>query len=389
MRDFSFHLDTQVFFGEHALDHLRPSCACYGPRILLCIGGGSVKENGILDEVMNELEKGFFEIILFEGIEPNPTITTVRRGIEQAIEHDVDLILALGGGSVIDAAKAIAAGVKTPEDPWHLVKGMCQAEEALPLGVILTLAATGSEMDNISVISNEETKEKIGWSATTVLPKFALMNPRYSFSVSPYMTASGIADIMSHSMENYFMPGEGNYLSEELALALLRSCVHYAPIVLEDPQNYEARANLMWAGSWAINGLLSAGKNKAWSLHAMEHELSAYYNLTHGIGLAILTCPWLEYILDEETQEKIARFGYRVFDLPPSTSIYEDAKRAIDALRDFYLSMGLPLHLKEVGIGSEKFDLMAEKIVSSRQGALMGTRRLEKEDLMEIYRMSL
>lgn len=185
------------------------------------------------------------------------------------------------------------------------------------------------------------------------------------------------------------MPGEGNYLSEELALALLRSCVHYAPIVLENPQNYEARANLMWAGSWAINGLLSAGKNKAWSLHAMEHELSAYYNLTHGIGLAILTCPWLEYILDEETQEKIARFGYRVFDLPPSTSIYEDAKRAIDALRDFYLSMGLPLHLKEVGIGSEKFDLMAEKIVSSRQGALMGTRRLEKEDLMEIYRMSL
>ena len=389
MKNFVFHLDTQVFFGEDALSYLVPSCTRYGKKILLCIGGGSVKEQGIFDEVMEELSKGLFDITVFEGIEPNPTITTVRRGIEQAQEREVELILALGGGSVIDAAKAIAAGVCASEDPWHFVKGICKAEEALPLGVILTLAATGSEMDNISVISNEETKEKIGWSAASALPKFALMNPRYSFSVSREMTASGIADIMSHAMENYFMVGEGSFLSEELALAILRSCVHYAPVVLQDPHNYEARANLMWAGSWAINGLLSAGKDKGWSLHPMEHELSAFYNLTHGIGLAILTCPWLDYILEEKTQDKIARFGYRVFDLEKSSSAYDDAKNTIQQLGNFYLSMGLPLHLKEVGIGSEYFELMAEKIVSSRGGYLRGTKVLGKEDLVKIYRMSL
>lgn len=389
MKDFVFHLDTQVFFGEDALSYLVPSCSLHGKKILLCIGGGSVKDIGIFDEVMDELNKASFEITLFEGIEPNPTITTVRRGIELAKEKEVELILALGGGSVIDAAKAIAAGVCASEDPWHLVKGMCKADKALPLGVILTLAATGSEMDNISVISNEETKEKIGWSAASVLPKFALMNPRYSFSVSKKMTASGIADIMSHAMENYFMVGEGSFLSEELALAILCSCVHYAPMVLEDPHHYEARANLMWAGSWAINGLLSAGKEKGWSLHPMEHELSAFYDLTHGIGLAILTCPWLEYILDEKTEDKIARFGYGVFDVEKSSSTYDDAKKAIQELRDFYRSMELPLHLEEVGIGSEDFELMAEKIVSSRGGFLRGTKVLGKEDLVEIYRMSL
>ncbi|NLY37052.1 MAG: iron-containing alcohol dehydrogenase [Tissierellia bacterium] len=387
MQDFIFHISTKILFGEKT-DQLAKECSSYGKRLLLVYGGESVKRAGIYDEVLEAL-KGL-EIVEFPGIEPNPRIDSVREGIALAKKEKVDLILALGGGSVIDAAKAIAAGARCEDDPWNIVLGTCSVEEALPLGTILTLAATGSEMDAISVISNMETKEKFGWSSPNVLPKFSLLNPRYTFSVSRKMTAAGVADIMSHAMENYFSLGEENYLADRFAEGLMKTCIHYGPIALEDPKDYSARANLMWAGSWAINGLLSAGKALPWSVHALEHELSAFYDLTHGVGLAILTGPFLRHVLSEQTKAKIAQFGYNVFDLPDSGNEHRDALKAIEALEDFFeCELGLPMSLEEVGIGEEDLATMAKKILLQRGAPIMGFAKLDEEDILEIYKKSL
>lgn len=387
MEDFIFHLPTKILFGEK-LEELREECLKYGDKLLLVYGGNSVKRAGIYDEVLAALEG--LSLVEFSGIEPNPRIESVRRGIELAEKEEVDLVLALGGGSVIDAAKAIAAGARSQADPWEFVIGKAKVTEAIPLGTILTLAATGSEMDAISVISNLDTKEKLGWSSEHVLPKFSLLNPRYTFSVSKRMSAAGVADIMSHAMENYFKAGPDNYLADRFAEGLLKTCLHFGPILLEKPDNYEARANIMWAGSWAINGLLSAGKAIAWSVHGLEHELSAFYDLTHGIGLAILTGPFLRHVLGEKTQRKIAEFGYNVFDLPLSGDEYKDALKAIEALEEFFSDqLGLPLSLEEVGIDDQHFGEMAKKIIKQKKGPIDGFALISEEDIIAIYRESL
>lgn len=387
MQDFIFHLDTKILFGEK-IDQLKKECSVYGKKVLLVYGGGSVKKTGIYDEVLEALEG--LDIVELGGIEPNPRIESVREGVALAKKEKVDLVLALGGGSVIDAAKAIAAGAKCENDPWDIVIARCKVEDALPLGTILTLAATGSEMDGISVISNMQTKEKFGWSSSMVLPKFSLLNPRYTFSVSEKMTAAGVADIMSHAMENYFTLGEENYLADRFAEGLMKTCIHYGPIAMENPKDYSARANLMWAGSWAINGLLNAGKALPWSVHALEHELSAFYDLTHGVGLAILTGPYLRHVLSEKTQRKIAEFGYNVFDLPQSGNEHRDALKAIEALEDFFeCQLGLPLSLEEVGISQTNLALMAKKILLQQGAPILGFAELGEEDILEIYKKSL
>lgn len=387
MQDFIFHVNTKILFGEK-LDQFRKECALYGNKILLVYGGESVKKAGIYDEVLKALEE--FTIVEYPGIEPNPRLESVREGVALAKEENVDLIVALGGGSVLDAAKAIAAGAKSEDDPWQIVLGKSKVTDALPLGTILTLAATGSEMDSISVISNTQTKEKFGWSSPKVLPKFSLLNPRYTFSVSRKMTAAGVADIMSHAMENYFTLGEENYLADRFAEGLLKTCIHYGPIALANPEDYSARANLMWAGSWAINGLLNAGKAMPWSVHALEHELSAFYDLTHGVGLAILTGPFLRHTLSEKTKAKIAQFGYQVFDLPHSGDEFQDALKAIEALEDFFESeLSLPLSLEEVGIGEDDLALMAAKILRQRGEPIQGFVELDEEDILKIYQASL
>lgn len=387
MKDFVYHIPTKILFGEKTQE-LKKECLNYGNKVLLVTGGQSVKKAGIFDEVIEALEG--LEIAEFSGIEPNPRLESVRAGVELAKKEEVDLVLALGGGSVIDAAKAIAAGAKTSIDPWQLVLDPSQVEDALPLGTVLTLAATGSEMDAISVISNMETKEKFGWSSPKVLPRFSLLNPRYTFSVSAQMTAAGVADIMSHAMENYFKTGPDNYLADRFSEGLMQTCVHFGPIALREPENYEARANLMWASSWAINGLLSLGGPVPWSVHSLEHELSAYYDLTHGTGLAILTGPYLRYALNDGSQRKIAEFGYGVFQLEKTANERADALAAIEALEEFFSQeLKLPLSLREVGIGDEDFEEMAEKIIRQKKGPIQGFVELDREGILEIYRASL
>ncbi|WP_036729561.1 iron-containing alcohol dehydrogenase [Peptoniphilus mikwangii] len=389
MYDFTFEVGTKILFGKDQLEKLPKEIKKYGNRVLLCYGGGSIKRIGLYDDVVKLLNDNEIFYCELDGIESNPRVESAEKGIQIARENNLNFILAIGGGSVIDCAKLVAAGVYTDCTPWDIVISKCNVEKAVPLGTILTIAATGSEMDNVSVITNLKTKEKLAWGTKLVLPKFSFMNPEYTFSVPKKHTAAGVADIMSHTMENYFTLNDGCYLQDRFAEGILKTCVEYGPVVYNNPENYDARANIMWANSWAINGILDSGKATDWSVHAMEHELSAFYDITHGVGLAILTPNWLKYVLNEDTVSKIRTFGINVFGIEQSDDEFADANKAIDTLREFFNSMEIPDTLTKVGIGEEHLEEMAKLTIEHKNGIINGFAKLDEKDVLEIYKMSL
>ena len=389
MQDFIFNISTKILFGKDQLKNLPGEIKNYGNKVLLVYGRNSIKKIGLYDDIIKLFEKSSIEIFELPGIVPNPRIDKVREGVKIAKENDIDFILAVGGGSTIDSAKLIAVAAKTDSDPWDIVIGKENPKDAIPIASILTLAATGSEMNSGSVITNEETGQKLGWGSEYARPKFALINPEYTYSVSVYQTAAGTCDIISHAMENYFTLNDSAYLEDRFAESILKTCMKYGPIAIKEPNNYEARANLIWANSWAINGLLNAGKSTAWSVHPMEHELSALRDITHGVGLAILTPYWLEYCLDNERSEKIAEFGYNVFDIEKTESTFEDAKKAIESLREFFISLGIPENLQKEGFKKEDLPIMARNCVNNRtKPEINGFKNLKEEDILNIYKMA-
>ncbi|WP_277222097.1 iron-containing alcohol dehydrogenase [Peptoniphilus vaginalis] len=390
MKDFIFNVNTKILFGRDQMKNLASEIKKYGSRVLLTYGGGSIKRSGLYDEVVKIFEDNDIFYKELAGIEPNPRVDSAREGVKIVRENDLDFILAVGGGSVIDLSKLVAGAVYLDCDPWDIVIKKAKIEKALPIGTILTLAATGSEMDAGGVITNLETNQKLGFGSAYTLPKFSIMNPETTYSVNVKHTAAGIADIMSHTMENYFTLGDGAYMQNRLAEGILKTCIHYGPIAMEEAENYEARANIMWASSWAINGLLSTGKSTGWSVHAMEHELSAYYDITHGIGLAILTPRFLKHILNEKTVDMIRDFGINVFNMIASDDKMKDAKKAIGYLHAFFeQDMCIPMTLGEVGIDDEKLEVMAEAAARHAGGTIKGVVELTKEDVLEIYKASL
>ncbi len=387
MKNFTYSIPTVVHFGEGQIKKLGGEIAARAHKVLLIYGGGSVKRSGVYDAAVAQLKAGGIEWAELSGVEPNPRIATAREGVRLCREHKLDGVLALGGGSVIDCAKCVAAGALYSGDPWDFSAGKAVPEKALPLFTVLTMAATGSEMDNIAVMSNPETNQKEAFSGPCCYPAVSILDPTYTYSLPAFQTAAGTADIMSHTFENYFSPIETSYLADSMAEAILRSCIQYGPKAIETPDDYEARANLMWNASWAINGFLDMGKPVAWSVHRMEHELSAFYDITHGVGLAILTPNWMRYVLSEKTEHRFARYGMAVWGLDASLSPRVLAETAIQKTRDFFSSMGLPATLAEVGIGPEHFGEMARK---ARTGGFDKTFvPLSAEDIVEIYRMSL
>lgn len=389
MNDFIYEVSTKILFGKDQLKNLSKEIKKYGNNVLLCYGGGSVKRTGLYDKIVDNLNNNDIKFEELPGIDPNPRIESVLEGIEIVKNNNIDFILAVGGGSVIDCAKLISAGVNA-EDPWKIVLGEEKVKEALPIGVILTIAATGSEMDSASVITNPETKQKLGWASKKVLPKFAIMNPEFTFSVPKYHTAAGVADIMSHTMENYFSIDESAFLQDKFAEGIFKTLIKYGPIAYYDPENYEARANIMWANSWAINGLLSTGKTQDWSVHAMEHELSAYYDITHGVGLAILTPRWLKYILNDKTVERIRNFGKNAFNIELTEDKFKDADNAINALYNFFKNdMNIPMTLEEVGIDNAHLEEMAKNAIAHKNGPIEGFVTIDEKDVLEIYKMSM
>lgn len=390
MQDFIYQVETKILFGRDQLENLAREIKKYGDRVLICYGGGSIKRTGLYDKVIKELEENNIFYKELYDIEPNPRVESAKRGVEIVNKYSLNFVLAVGGGSVIDCAKLVAAGSKTEEDPWKIVLGEEIVKDALPIGTILTIAATGSEMDAGSVITNVKTKQKLGWGSKYILPKFSILNPEFTFSVPKYHTAAGAADIMSHTMENYFSLDDGCYMQDRMAEGILKTIIKYGPIAYNDPKNYEARANIMWSNSWAINGLLDTGKSTDWSVHAMEHELSAYYDITHGVGLAILTPRWLKHILNDKTVEKIAEFGKNVFDIEKTSDVYKDANNAIDALYNFFKDeMHIPMTLKEIGIDETHLRDMASATIKHKYGPIEGFQVLDEEDVYEIYKMSM
>ncbi len=392
MTRFIYNIPTKVYFGKDQLSHLAESLELYGKRVLLTYGGGSIKKTGLYDQVTNLLREGGFEVSELSGIDPNPRIDSVRKGAQICKEKKIDVILAVGGGSTLDASKWIAAGACVDHDPWDFFKAPRKpVNNALPLVTILTLSATGSEMDPGGVISNPETNDKMGRMEDILYPKVSFLDPCNTFTVSAYQTACGAADILSHIIEEYFNQEEGNlFMIDRIMESLMKTVVKYAPVALAEPDNYEARANLMWASSWAINGFIKAGKKGAWSCHPMEHQLSAYYDITHGLGLAILTPRWMRFCLkaNPATTQKFADFAINVFDTDKHLPAAEAAAQGIVALEKFlFEDLQLTSTLSALNIGREHFAEMAQK--AENGGTLKAYVPMTAADVAEIYEACL
>ena len=384
MFNFDLYLPTRLVFGKGRIDDLPDLTRTYGSKILLTYGGGSIKRSGIYDKI-KELYKGA-EIFELSGIEPNPKITSIRKGVEIAKKEKVDFILAVGGGSVLDASKNIAAGAFYDGDPWDLVVDSSKVGKALPLFSVLTLSATGSEYDNSGVITNEDTHEKMPIFGN-LWPVASICDPTYTFSVPSNQTAAGAADIMSHTFESYIV-NQGNTLTDGICEAMLRTVIKNAPIAIAEPDNYEARAELMMASSFGCCGLLSIGREGSpWVCHGLEHEISAFYDITHGVGLAILTPVWMRYSLNERTAPRFANYGVNVFGLNPKDDVMTNANKAIDLTAEFFKKIGLPSKLSEVGIDDTHFEEMADHVRKIWFGDFKDAiRPLERNDLLNILK---
>ncbi len=389
MNSFIYNIPEKVYFGENQLGHLGEELGKFGKRVLLTYGGGSIKKTGLYDKVMAEMKKAGLEVFELSGIEPNPRINSVRKGAQICKDEKIDVLLAVGGGSTLDATKWIAAGACVDFDAWDFFnEKWAPVEKALPLVTVLTLSATGSEMNCCGVISNPETTDKIGRRSPLLLPKVSFLDPTNTYSVSRYQTACGSADIMSHIIEVYFNMEKDLYMLDCFMEGLMKTVIKFTPVAMNEPDNYEARANLMWASSWAINTFIDGGKQQEWSCHPMEHELSAVYDITHGLGLAILTPRWMEYCLDETTVSKYVQFGVNVFGIDASLEPMDIAKESISRLSSFFFdTLGLSRSFTEVGIKAEDFPAMAKKACGN--GVLPGFKPLTQKDIEKIFEMCL
>lgn len=390
MNDFIFHNPDKIYFGKNQMSHLPEELLKFGKKVLLVYGGGSIKKNNLYNLVTKLAKENGIELFELSGVEPNPRHSTANKGADICKKEDIDVVLAVGGGSTIDCAKGIAAAAVTESgNVWDLVSGGIWVTKALPIVAILTNAATGSEMDAWAVISNMDTNEKIGLGGSALIPKAAFENPEYSYTLPTYQTACGAFDIFNHVLDNYYLAGDATFdMVLEMQEAVMRAVVKWTPIAMSEPENYEARANLMWASSMALNGILDAGTVHGCACHVMEHELSAYYDITHGHGLAILTPRWLKYILNGKTAPAIARFGEKVFGTQRTSDVMADAERAIAVVSDFcFKTLGLKATLTELGIDKTHFKAMAEHACFG--GIISGPKNLTPADVEKIYEMCL
>ena len=387
-----YYTPTRVFFGKGAETKLGETLNRDGyKKALLHYGGKSAIESGILERVEKDLLSNGIDYIKVGGVVPNPRVALVRKAIEEAKKHGSEIIIALGGGSVIDSAKAIAYGLfNTESDIWDYYLGERKVKGAFPLAAILTLSATGSEMSASSVISNDEGPGyKRGLNSEWGRPKYAFLNPELTYSVSPYQTASGSADIMMHTLERFFHSGEGLTLTDDLSVSLLKSVMAYTPIALSDPKNYEARANLMWAGSLSHNGLMNMGSDSRgdWACHQMEHELSAKYDCPHGAGLTAIWGSWARYVFPS-IKERLVILGEKLFSLEGESDVV--AKKTIDEMEKFFSSISMPVTIKELGIELSEEDIESLSFGATFHGkrTLGDSFRLGGKEISDIYRMA-
>ncbi|MCH6269393.1 iron-containing alcohol dehydrogenase [Neobacillus citreus] len=387
MDNFIFQNPTKLIFGKDQLQQLKVEVPRYGKKVLLVYGGGSIKRTGLYDKVVTILNEIGAEVFELPGVEPNPRITTARKGVEICKTEGIDFILAVGGGSVIDCSKLIAAGAKYDGDAWDIVIKKAFAKEALPFGTVLTLAATGSEMNAGSVITNWETNEKYGWGSAVTFPKFSILDPVHTYSVPKNQTIYGIVDMMSHVLEHYFHLTEETDFQDRMCESLLITVMETAPKLLEDLENYDHRATILYCGTMALNGILNMGYRGDWATHNLEHAVSAVYDIPHGGGLAILFPHWMEHNLKVKP-ERFKQLAERVLGVNCEGKSAEEAGlEGIRKLREYWNSIGAPTRLADYDIDESKLDLMADRAMAN--GEFGSFTKLNREDCLAIYRAAL
>ena len=387
MQNFDYMTPTRLIFGKESIVQLPEVMRPLGKRVLLTYGGGSIKRIGLYDRVKELLKD--HEIFELSGIQPNPKYDpSVLDGVRICKEQNIEVILAVGGGSVLDCSKAIAAGACYDGDPWDLITYKVKAKKALPIVDILTLAATGSEYDTFGVISRTETNDKIGYGDPLLYPVCSILDPVYTFSVPKKQTAAGCADAMNHTMEQYFTQ-DTTLLNDGFCESMLKSLMVNARKCLDNPEDYTARAEMMLCCTYGCNGILSLGNSPSgWPCHGIEHALSAYYDITHGEGLAIITPRWMKHILSEKTIDRFVKYGINVFGIDASLPKQEIAEKAIDATYKFFESINIPMHLRDVGIDDSRIDEMAHHIAVN-EGLENAYVPLTEQDIKEILIASL
>lgn len=390
MKNFRYHNYTEIIFGKDSENEVGIHIKKYASKILLHYGGGSIKKSGLYDRVKSALEKENIEVIELGGVKPNPRLSLVKEGIKLCKEHNIDFILAVGGGSVIDSSKAIAIGANYDGDVWDFFMGKKIEHEPLKLGVILTIPAAGSESSVSCVITNEETLIKKGVNSPLIRPMFAIMNPELTFTLPKYQTACGIVDMFCHILERYFTNELHVDVTDGLCEGLMKAIIKNAEHILKEPNNYEIRAEIMLAGLIAHNGSLDLGRVGDWASHNMEHELSAIYDIAHGAGLAITTPAWAKYVYKHNIP-RFVRFANQVFNIEVNPfNLEETALKGIEELEKFFRSLDLPTRLSEVSeikADDELFKLMAQKIVET-YGTIGRFVTLEFDDIVSIYRLA-
>lgn len=388
MENFVFKNATKIIFGKDTEKLIGQEVRQYTDKVLFCYGGGSIKRSGLYDITVKSLKENDIDYTELSNIKPNPRLSLVKEGVDICREKGIKFILAVGGGSVIDTAKAIAVGVPYNKDVWDFYAGKAQVKEALPVGTILTIPATGSEASNSSVITNEHGWYKKGLSSEYIRPVFSIMDPCLTYTLPPYQTACGASDIMAHVTERYFTNVKHVDFTDRLCEATLKTIINNAPKVLKDPKNYDARAEIMWAGTIAHNDLLSTGRIGDWASHKIEHELSGIYDIAHGAGLSIIFPAWMKYVYKHDI-DKFVQYAVRVWDVDlPFDSREEIALEGINRLTVFFKSIGLPVRLRDANIGADRFEEMANKCTDSDTKTIGGFVKLGKNDVLNIYNLA-
>lgn len=389
MDNFTFYAPTFFDFGKDTELHVADLVKQFGgTRVLLHYGGGSIQKSGLYDRVRSTLEQAGLVIFDMGGVKPNPRSGLVREGITLCRNEAIDFILAVGGGSTIDSAKAIAAGTMYDGDFMDFYRGKAKIEKALPIGTILTIAAAGSEGSPNTVITDEETQVKKGTKSDLLRPRFSILNPALTCTLPPYQTAAGATDIMIHVCERYFSNTEEVEITDRLCEAILKTIIHETPRVIEDPANYEARANIMWAGMLAHNNVCGVGRVQDWASHHLEHELSALYDVTHGAGLAVIAPLWMRYVRTVNPH-KLVLFATRVWDLALDEEHPEEtALKGIEEFEKFLKKIGMPSSFEDIGAREEDIEKMTNKLLNGRktEGNYV---KLTREDVIRIYQSAV
>ncbi len=387
MDSFTFFNPVKLHFGEDALEKLPKELAQYGSKVLMVYGGGSIKSNGVYNAVIEKLQQADKTVFELSGVEPNPRVETARIGIEICKKEGIDLVLAVGGGSVIDCSKLIVAGAKYDGDAWDIVKRKVLVKDALPLGTVLTLAATGSEMNSGSVITNAATEEKLGWGSPAAFPKFSILNPAYTVSVPKNHTVYGMVDMMSHVLEQYFHNTTNTPVTDEMCEGVLRTVVTTAPKLLKDLEDISLRETILLAGTIGLNGFLSIGSRGDWASHNIEHAVSAIYDIPHAGGLAILQPHWMRLNVPVNP-ERFAGLATRVFGVDATGKTAEEiAYEGIDRLSAFWTSLDAPNRLADYNIDDSKFDQIIEHAMQN--GPFGNFNKLQEDDVRTILQNAL